>query len=39
MARNKIFWIIRRNIMKKHPNWYPDKVFAVTDYYFRKNTK
>lgn len=37
--RNKVFWIIRRNVTKKHPNWAPRRVFAITEYCSKKNTK
>lgn len=37
--RNKVFWIIRNNVQKKHPDWSLGRVFAATEYCFRKNTK
>lgn len=37
--RNKVFWIIRDNVQKKHPDWSSKRVFAVTEYCFKKNTK
>lgn len=37
--RNKVFWIIRNAMQKKHPDWSSRRVFAVTEYYFKKNTK
>lgn len=37
--RNKVFWIIRRNVLKKHPDWSSKRVMITTEYCFKKNTK
>ena len=37
--RNKVFWIIRSRVQKKHPDWSERKVFIATEYCFKKNIK